>query len=190
VNGLVRAFALSWLGALPLALAGNLYDANHFQSLVADHHAHRAGDVLTVLLVETSTAESVANSSETAQFGLKGSVTDATGPISGGADIAAQSRGEGRTVRSGKLRGQLSVRVERALESGDLVVKGSQLITVNGEQQRISVEGVARPLDIAADNTILSTRLVDARIEYDGEGWVSRSQRPGVFRRLLMFLGF
>lgn len=169
--------------------AENLYDTSRAQSLVADERANKVGDVLTVLLVETTTAESRADTSEEASYSLEGGVQDASGITSGGVNLGTESNGQGRTARSGRLRGQVSVQVERVLESGNLLVRGEQLLTINGEQQTISIEGVARPADIASDNSIVSTRLVNARIEYNGDGWVARSQKNGWFRRLMVFLG-
>ena len=177
------------LGAVP-ALAENLYQPAKAASLVSDQRARAVGDILTVLLVETTTAESKAGTSEDASFELQAGVRDASGANFGGLNLGSESNGEGRTARSGKLRGQVSVQIEQVLENGNVRVRGEQLLTINGEQQRISVEGLARAADIAADNTIASSRLVNAKIEYNGEGWVGRSQKNGWFRRLLVFLGF
>lgn len=84
----------------------------------------------------------------------------------------------------------ISARIDQQLPSGDLVLHGSQVITVNGEQQRISLQGTVRPVDIASDNTVLSTRLSESKIDFVGEGWVARNQKTGFFGRLLQFVGF
>lgn len=179
-------------GALALGLAASAHAENLYPggSLVSDQRARAAGDALTVLIIEAATAESRADTSEDASFELEAGVKDASGLSTGGLNIGSQSNGEGRTARSGRLRGQVSVLVDQVLESGNLLVRGEQLITINGEQQKISIEGIVRPIDISAENTVASTRLVNARIEYSGEGWVARSQKNGWFRRFLVFLGF
>ena len=184
------SMALAALILAAPALAENLYNPTAPASLVSDQRARQVGDVLTVLLVETTTAESRAGTSEDASYELQAGIKDASGLNTGGLTLGTQSAGDGRTARSGKLRGQISVQILEVLESGNFLVSGEQLLTINGEQQRIRIEGVARAADITADNAIASTRLVNAVIEYDGEGWVGRSQKNGWLRRLLVFLGF
>jgi flagellar L-ring protein precursor FlgH len=167
--------AIGCLGAIAVLMAGmsgplraeSLYQAGQFKPLFADPRALKVGDIITVLVVEQATAESQANSSEDGDFTLNAGVTDASGSNRGGLDIDTGSRGAGKTVRTGKLRAQLSATVERLLDSGDFLIRGSQLITINGEQQKITVVGAVRPTDISAGNTILSTRIMDARIEFE-----------------------
>lgn len=170
--------------------AESLYRPDAYRALTADPRAQGIGDVVTVLIVEAASAESSADSTEDAGFELSAGLTDASGLSRGGVSVDTGSVGSGRTARAGKLRAQVSARVDKVLDNGNLLIRGSQLITINGEQQRITVQGVVRPIDIAPDNTVLSGRMMDARIEYVGEGWVARNQRPGLFRRLLQFFGF
>lgn len=186
---LLPALGLLMLQASPLQ-ADNLYDERSFRPLAGDVRAREVGDSLTVLIVETSSAESRANSSEDSGFSFDAGVKDASGPSSVGLDVESSSDGAARTTRGGNLRAQISARVEKRLDNGDLFIRGHQMIRVNGEEQEIRLEGVVRPVDIAGANVVLSSRIMDARIEYKGKGWVSRSQRPGIFRRLLIFMGF
>lgn len=178
------------LAQLAIAAGGSLYDAHQFQPLTADRRAIGIGDPLTVLVVEIASAESRAETTSGSKFGIDAGSTDATGLARAGVSVDTDSSGTGKTTRTGSVKAQLSVRVEQKLESGNLFVRGQQLIVVNGEQQRIRVEGIVRPIDISADNIVLSTRLVDAKIEYSGAGWVSNNQKPGLFARLARFLGF
>jgi flagellar L-ring protein precursor FlgH len=182
-------FVLTLL-VVPTLHADNLYDERSFRPLVADIRAREVGDPVTVLIVENSSAESRANTSEDAKFSLNAGIKDATGPASAGLDIESNSDGAARTARGGNLRAQVSARVEKKLENGNLFIRGKQTIRVNGEEQEIQLEGVVRPVDIAGANVVLSTRIMDAKIEYSGQGWVSRSQNPGLFMRLLQFMGF
>ena len=72
---------------------------------------------------------------------------------------------------------------------GDLIVKGEQHITVNHEDQVITLQGVIRPEDVSADNSILSTRIANAKIIYTGQGSVTESQKHGFIYKFLSFLG-
>ena len=51
------------------------------------------------------------------------------------------------------------------------------------------MRGRIRPADITSDNSVLSSRIADAQINYDGKGFVSRSAKPGVINRVFSFLG-
>jgi len=53
----------------------------------------------------------------------------------------------------------------------------------------IGVRGRIRPYDISAENAVLSSRIADAQIDYDGKGFVSRSAKPGLLNRIFSFLG-
>jgi flagellar L-ring protein precursor FlgH len=69
-----------------------------------------------------------------------------------------------------------------------LRVKGQQEIVINGERQKFLLEGRVRTLDIGPDNTVLSSRLSDAKISYTGRGVLNDSQRAGLIPRLLSWL--
>ncbi len=97
--------------------------------------------------------------------------------------------GGGRTQRSSRLLITLSVSVREVLANGDLRVSGDQLLAVNSEQQRVTVEGRVRPQDVSEGNLVQSTRLADARITYLGEGEVSERQQRAWWRRLLDLVG-
>nr|HRI55458.1 flagellar basal body L-ring protein FlgH [Anaerolineae bacterium] len=107
-----------------------------------------------------------------------------------GVDTAGEFDGGGRTARTGRLVAQLSVTVREVLPNGDLRLEGEQLLTINEEQQRIVLSGLARPQDISEGNVVLSTRLADARITYVGEGDLADRQRPAWWRRALDWMGF
>lgn len=68
-------------------------------------------------------------------------------------------------------------------------VRGEQEIEVHGEKTRIRLSGRLRRQDVSENNTALSSRLADARIEYVGDGLVSERARPGLISRIWTFLG-
>ncbi len=117
-----------------------------------------------------------------------GSVFDSIGFNSAmGIDASYQSSfsGTGATARNESMTAKMSARVIQVLPDGNLVIRGSQEILVNNEKQYITVQGVVRPADIGADNTVLSTYMADSRIDYSGQGDLSRKQREGWLSRLL-----
>ncbi len=84
---------------------------------------------------------------------------------------------------------QLSVTVREVLANGDYLIEGEQRLDVNGERTLIRVRGRIRTADIRGDNSVLSGRIADAQINYDGKGYVSRSARPGLVNRIFSLLG-
>ncbi len=183
--------ALALLSASASAQAESLYDPALYRSLGTDRKAARIGDVLTIQVVETSSASSSADtstgrkSSIDAEFRLSRRPTTA-----GGLEVDSDFEGGGKTQRSGRLLAQMSVNVINIAPNGDLYVKGDQLLTVNDEQQKIHVKGRVRPQDISPGNVVLSTRLAEAEIIYVGEGELAGRQRPAWWNRFLNWLGF
>ena len=68
-------------------------------------------------------------------------------------------------------------------------VSGVQLLRVNDERQEIVLSGRVRQNDISENNTIVSSRLADARISYVGDGALGEKQKPGIISRVLSWLG-
>jgi flagellar L-ring protein precursor FlgH len=97
--------------------------------------------------------------------------------------------GGGSAARSGKLVATLSARVINVLDSGNLLIEGRRTIKLNDERQNIFVRGVIRPKDVGRNNVVSSAAISDAQIVYEGKGPLSEKSRPGVFTRLLDWLG-
>jgi flagellar L-ring protein precursor FlgH len=93
--------------------------------------------------------------------------------------------GSGKVVRRGTLSATLPVRVKQELGNGDLYVEGTKVVMVGDEEHHIYLSGIVRTADIADDNTVPSSRIADAEIEYTGRGDVSDQQRRGWGSRLL-----
>ncbi len=170
--------------------AANLFEPNKTVSIVADRAAAQIGDSLTILILESSTATNSARSGSARasriDAGLRAGTTinqNVQASLGGKFDTS------GETDRSGKMVAQISAVVDGILPNGDLHVSGEQTLRINGEHTKIKVRGRVRRVDISAANTIISSRLADAAIDYDGTGFVSKSARPGWVARLFNFLG-
>jgi flagellar L-ring protein FlgH len=173
--------------------AADLYREGQHRPLTADSRAFRIGDTLSVLVVETSSATSSADtgSRRNTEAGLSGSVQTHTSDQRADINIAAQNNfnGGARTARAGKLLAQIAVTVVGVEPNGDLRIAGDQLLDINDEQQKIRIEGRVRRQDIGENNAVVSNRIADARIYYSGEGVLAEGQRPGVITRVLRWLG-
>lgn len=177
------------LQGLP-AGAESLYSEQRFRPLTADNKAFRIDDVLTVQVYENASAAANADTATRRKNDVGGNLTvTRTPPFAAHLNVAGDFDGGGRTSRAGKVLALLTVRVQEILPNGDLRVGGEQLLVINGEQQRINLEGRVRPLDISDGNVVLSTRIADARITYVGEGDLSERQTRAWWRKVLDFLG-
>lgn len=171
--------------------AHSMLDATTYRSLVAEHKASRVGDVLTVVVHEAATASSSADLRAQRSFDVSAQVGSSdSSPHEGSIGTQSESDGVGRTQRSGRLLAQISVRVTEVKPNGDLIVAGQQSLRINGEEQLITLSGVARPYDVGYDNTITSSRIADARIQFHGKGFVANQSKPGWLARLFDLLGF
>ncbi|MDR1110655.1 MAG: flagellar basal body L-ring protein FlgH [Deltaproteobacteria bacterium] len=179
---------------------GSLFSEDSRPDFFSDMKARRVGDIITINIVETSRANKTANTSTRrsndvdasvdALFGLEapGKLPTPLGMnlaqgVKGG--FSSQFSGTGSTSRNENITAKISCRIIQVLPNDNLVVRGSQEILVNNEKQYITVQGVIRPADVATDNSILSTYLADARIEYTGQGDLTNKQREGWLSRAL-----
>ena len=78
----------------------------------------------------------------------------------------------------------MAVQVIDKLPNGNLVIEGIRQVGFGKERQFASLRGIIRPYDITITNTIPSTAVADARIEYVSEGSLTQSQKKGWLLRL------
>lgn len=175
----------------PTVRAESLFDGNSYRALASDAKAHAVGDALTILIVENSSATSSADTSTHRKSDYDLSAGKVTEPNSkgGGLQVGSDFDGGGKTLRSGRLIAQITVIVKSLDPSGDMLVTGDQLLRINGEDQKIHLEGRVRPIDVSPANTVPSTRLADAHITYVGIGDLADRTRPGWWARVLNWFG-
>lgn len=168
--------------------ADSLYEEQRYRAFVADPKAVNVGDSLTVVVTEFASMTTTARTATDKDASLAATVETGTRSFPGAVNVGEDFGGGGKIERAGKLVAQITVVVQEVKDNGDLWVKGEQSITVNEEQQKLAVEGRVRRSDIRADNSVLSSRLGDARIAYVGEGLLAEKQKPGILTRFLSWL--
>ena len=188
----MKKIACSLLTAVlcsPLAWSVNLYDETIYRAFTADRKAYLPGDVLTVIVLETSNAQTSADlsSSKEIKTALEASYNKSQHEV--GFGLRGDGRSAAKTERNGKIKAALTVRIKGLYPNGNYQIEGHHVIQINGEQQTILLSGVVRQEDISPQNTILSTRLADAKITYTGNGSVSNSQRYNYVYKILSFMG-
>ncbi|MFH1625984.1 MAG: flagellar basal body L-ring protein FlgH [Pseudomonadota bacterium] len=183
---------------------GSLWtEQNSHSVLFMDHKARRVNDTVTISIVEVSNASGEATTNTGRESSVSAGITNFLGLPSSdwgvpnmwgrghglsptlSATTANTFDGTGKTVRKGNLTASITARVIKVLPNGNLVIRGRKRVTINNEDQIIVISGLVRPKDISADNTVLSTYVADARIEYTGKGVLADKQRPGWLARFI-----
>lgn len=97
----------------------------------------------------------------------------------------SEFKGKGDTNREGKLIATITAKVVEVMPNGNLVLEARKEMTINNEKQILVFTGMTRPDDIDANNSVLSSKIADARIYYVGDGVIQDKQSPGWFVRVL-----
>ena len=184
---LALAAALLTVGARADSLwpsAGNGSQAG----IVADRKAGAKGDILTIMIDESAAA----SSSQSKKSSRDSSMNDALSsflyaglglhngqlPATSGSGKASYSGG-GDVSNTQTLTARAAVLVTDVLPNGNLVLEGVRVVTFSGETQYVVLHGVVRPDDIARDNTVQSSNIADARVEFYSEGSLTEAQKRG-----------
>lgn len=171
------------------ALANSLW-TDEAANIYCDKVATEVGDLITIVIVEKSSASQRA-STETSQ----GSAVSG-GPGLGIFDFVKafslnyddKNGADGLTTRQGLLDARITAQIIAKQPNGNLVVRGRKTIFINGENQEIEITGVIRKENIKPDNTIESIYMTDVEIRYTGQGVVGDKQKAGLLERLFNWL--
>jgi len=173
----------------PPATAGAIYRADAGLSLFADHKARNIGDILTINLLESTIAQSSAdttvnkNSSiDVAAPNLFG-YADKKGNLSASVSGKRGFTGNGKSAQSNRLQGQVTVSVIQRLPNGNLVVSGQKNLRLNQGNELVQIQGIVRPEDIGADNIVQSSKVANAQIAYGGRGAMAQANAMGWLAR-------
>lgn len=175
---------------------GGTNDFGNSSTLITDNRALKVGDIVTIQIVESATAQQSSSVKTSKQSSVSGGAGQGSWSKNSGNPIVSYGAGGqesfdggGSAARTGKLVTTLSARVINVLDSGNLVIEGRRSLKLNDEKQNIYVRGVIRPKDVGRNNVVFSSSMSDAQIVFEGRGPLSEKSRPGIFTRLLDWLG-
>ncbi|BBP45511.1 flagellar L-ring protein [Thiosulfatimonas sediminis] len=178
---------------------GSLYQPGAM-TLFDDSRAHRVGDIITINLDESMTANKKdeakydkSNSQDygintplniTAPGGLLGGVVGGVGKAAVGLGIGYGSNGsfsgKSDVKQNSSLSGSISVTVVEVIPNGNLMIRGEKWITIHEGDEVVQFAGIIRPDDIQPDNTISSQKVADVRLVYKDVGMSGNTARAGV----------
>jgi flagellar L-ring protein precursor FlgH len=186
-----------WLLALavaaafpPLLPAQSLWDRRDpkVTEMFQDYRARHVGDVLTVLIEETTGSDS----QEKRELGKNTNTTlNTSGDWSGsslgqiikglgfGLDFSNASQrsfdSKANSTIARTFTDRMTFVVIDVLPNGNLVVEGCRQRMITREMRTLRLKGVVRPADIAANNVVQSHYIGNLYISYEGRGPESAS---------------
>ncbi len=191
----------------PLQSEGSLWqESGPFNQLFIDQKARRIGDIVTIKIMESSSASNKATTETERDSNILGQITSFLGierrfndpsypsfdpdrllnPFSAvEGNMKSDFAGSGKTTRSGAITAIITARVTDVMPGGNLKILGSREVEINNEKQIITLSGIIRTKDISPDNMVLSNYISDAQISYSGLGVVNDRQRPGWMANIL-----
>ncbi|HWK59924.1 MAG TPA: flagellar basal body L-ring protein FlgH [Eoetvoesiella sp.] len=162
--------------------------------LFEDRRPRNVGDIVTVVIQEkTNAAKNVATQTDRNSSASLGLTTvpdflpswlgsqqnlDATG--------ANSAKGTGSSSAANTFSGTLTTTVVGVLGNGNLQIAGDKQIAINRGSEYIRFSGVVDPRSITGSNTVLSTQVADARIEFRSKGTMDEVQTMGWLQRFFL----
>ena len=160
------------------------------RNVFADHRAKNVGDIVTIIISETTTTSAT-----------RSSANEKSGSVSIGAGVgifdflkAASASGsdkfnaKGSASSTNRTIGNVTVTITEITPAGNFILEGTQSIWQNRNEHKITFRGMCRPEDISATNTVLSTRVADATVRFDGKGPLNAKQRQGILTQIFNIL--
>lgn len=190
-----------------VAANGSIFQATYSRPLFEDRRARNVGDVLTINIVETTSASknvssTAARSSSVNQTAATPTVLGYTpnpsklwlSGITGGTNFdtsvsasgAQKFEGKGDSAQKNTLSGLITVTVIEVLPNGNLLVSGEKQMGINEGTEYVRFSGVVNPSTISSANTVPSTQVADARIEFKGRGEIDSAQAMGWMTRFFL----
>lgn len=167
---------------------------NSSRSLFSDYKASLLGDAVTIIVVEESQAANQAQKTtgRSSSIGLSAEGSQGTGELIPSTDFTLGSNNDfkgGGTIKStGVIKTKISALIDSVLSNGLVRIKGSRKISINGEEQLITIKGLVRTADLNSDNTVFSYNISEAEIVFEGNGMIDSDTNPGWITKLFHWL--
>ena len=169
---------------------GSIYQKTNFRPLFEDRRGRFVGDTMTVLITE----KTAANKKSGASAERTGAISAAVPTVQGlpgksfqglGLDASSSNKfdGSGQAAASNDFTGTITVTVTEVLANGNMMVSGEKQIAMSQGTEFIRFSGIVNPVTVSSNNTVISTQVADARIEYRANGYIDEAQTMGWLAR-------
>jgi flagellar L-ring protein precursor FlgH len=172
---------------------GSIYQAGYSRPLFEDRKARFVGDTLTVRITENTSASVRSNSTMERSSNVNASV-DGVSKLPGksflGMALSASNEnnfeGTGQGANTNVFTGTMTATVIEVLPNGNLLVSGEKQLAIGHQTEYVRVSGVVNPSFVDSTNTVNSSSIADARIEYKSAGYMSEAQMMGWLARFFL----
>lgn len=182
---------------LPEVVAnGSIYQPSAYGNypLFEDRRPRNVGDIVTIVIQErTNAAKNVStstnrNSSGGLEFGLDPAIlpSELGSRQNFSAEGKNQANGTGSSRADNMFSGTLTTTVVGVLPNGNLQIAGEKQIAINRGSEYMRFSGVVDPRSISGSNTVSSTQVADARIEFRSKGVMDEVQTMGWLQRFFL----
>jgi flagellar L-ring protein precursor FlgH len=167
---------------------GAIFATDNTDMWQAKRRNYRVGDIITVLLSESTQAARTLNnetsresSTDAVPAGISNAISNASPYLNGfnAGGAVTTNRGTGVADQRASLTGSIAVTVTEVQANGNLVIRGEKQLSLSEGGEVIQVAGIIRPDDVSAINTVQSRRLANGQITYKGVGDLANSTRAG-----------
>ncbi len=182
----------------PAMAPGSLWRNDQPASMLfTDARALREQDLVVVKVEEIADAHRNADTdlSRKSDFGFDvaaflkvAGVTDTAVEAKLAAGLESNFRGTGAARRSERLTATVPALVRTVLPNGNLFIEGHRVVLVNQEEHHFYISGVVRPIDIDQQNSIKSSMIADAEVEFTGRGNLTDNERQGWLTRFFNWI--
>ncbi|HEX8988931.1 MAG TPA: flagellar basal body L-ring protein FlgH [Rhodocyclaceae bacterium] len=180
------------------AANGAIYNVASARPLFEDRRARFVGDTITINIVEKTSASKNSENKASRSQSINVSTPSIVGlPFKGAqgttlnASDANAFDGKGQNTSTNDFTSTITVTVIEVYPNGNLLVSGEKQIGLKEGEEFIRFSGVVNPNNVTSQNTVQSTQVADARIEYKANGFLDSAQVMGWLGRFfLTFLPF
>ncbi|AJC73608.1 flagellar L-ring protein FlgH [Pseudothermotoga hypogea DSM 11164 = NBRC 106472] len=166
-------FALMLFTAIILATSlWNSSTNTQFRYIISDRKASRVGDIVTIVVRESpqfSTSLSTESLEKALMNLITGTVKGITNfdlskfiPINNNTNIDRSAKTSTNVIMTMSA-------VVVAIENGNFVIEGNRQLKVGNQLSEVTIRGTVRPDDIAANNTIDSSKIANCQIWVNGQ---------------------
>ena len=162
--------------------------------LFEDQRPRNVGDILTIVIAENinATKSSGANTNRQGNTDFNVPTAAFLGGLFAKANLSATGANKfaatGGASAANTFNGTITVTVTNVLPNGNLVVSGEKQMLINQGNEFVRFSGVVNPNTISGANSVYSTQVADARIEYSAKGYINEAETMGWLQRFFLNL--
>ena len=172
---------------------GSIFQSSFSRPLFEDRRARFVGDVITVNLVEQTAAAKKSSANAERNSSLSASISALNKlPLKGLAGLdatasdASKFGGKGDAAANNTFTGTITTTVIEVLSNGNLLVSGEKQVAINQGNEFIRFSGIVNPVYVTGSNTVQSTQVADARVEYRANGFIDETETMGWMQRFFV----